>query len=106
ETHTVWTEGLSQFSGPSLATLLDRVGAGDGNLQLSALNDYSVEVLRSMIGETAPIIANRMNGKEFSRRDKGPLWVVFPYDSSDDFRTENTYIASVWQLSRITVLRA
>ena len=39
-----------------------------------------------------------------SIRDKGPLWVVYPYDSSADYRTEVIYSRSIWQLDRIEVV--
>jgi hypothetical protein len=46
-----------------------------------------------------------MNGAEMSIRDKGPLWIVYPYDASDDFRSEVVYSRSIWQLDRIEVIR-
>jgi len=36
-------------------------------------------------------------------REKGPLWIVFPYDESSEFRTDYVYSQSVWQLSRLDV---
>ncbi|MEN8840760.1 MAG: oxidoreductase [Octadecabacter sp.] len=105
ETRTIWTSGLQQFSGPSLADVLEHFGAGPGDLILGAINDYSVAVNRSLITSAAPIIANRIDGLPFSPRQKGPFWIIFPYDSSAEFRTEIIYAASVWQLSSITVLK-
>jgi hypothetical protein len=42
-----------------------------------------------------------MDGKTMSVRDKGPLWIIYPYDSSADYRTEVVYSRSIWQLDRI-----
>tara|TARA_R110000787_G_scaffold33079_7_gene86911 strand:+ start:3826 stop:4311 length:486 start_codon:yes stop_codon:yes gene_type:complete len=104
DTSTQWTKGFHRFSGPLLADLLSRYSAGPGDLRLAAINSYSVTVNRNLITQDAPIIANRMDGKPFSRRKKGPLWVIFPYDKSAKYQGELVFAASVWQLSQITVL--
>ncbi|MDP5360810.1 MAG: oxidoreductase, partial [Paracoccaceae bacterium] len=36
---------------------------------------------------------------------KGPLWVVYPYDMSADYRSEVIYYRSIWQLDRIEVVK-
>jgi len=40
-----------------------------------------------------------------SAREKGPVWLVYNYDSDPAFRTETVYSRSVWQLDRITISR-
>ena len=54
--------------------------------------------------DDVPIIAYEMNGKPMSRREKGPLWIVYPYDSAAKYRTELAHARSVWQLDRLDVL--
>lgn len=103
-TTTIWTDGPITFSGPSLASVLEEVGAGDADVSMVAVNDYKVDMPQSRIETNAPIIANRMNGKPFSIRDKGPLWVVFPFDSHERFQTEEIYSFSIWQLTQLRVL--
>lgn len=102
-TSTLWTEGEIEFSGPALLDVLDAAGlSGDWEaIRLTALNDYSVTMERSLIEPMAPIVANRMNGTPFSVRDKGPLWVMFPFDQDIRFRSESYFALSIWQLSRI-----
>ncbi|MGV6888427.1 oxidoreductase [Rhodophyticola sp. SM2404] len=104
ETSTLWTEGVLEFSGPSLKSVLASSGAGQGNIVMTAVNDYSVEMPQDIVSDELPIIANRMNGEPFSVRDKGPLWVVFPYDSDTELQQELIYSYSIWQLNRIEVL--
>ncbi|NKX43202.1 molybdopterin-dependent oxidoreductase [Roseicyclus persicicus] len=105
-TTTIWTEGEVEFSGPPLAEVLRAAGlaADVRRLRLTALNDYSVEIETDRIEAAAPIIANRIDGQPFSVRDKGPLWLVFPYDSDARFRSESVFAVSVWQLRRIEAL--
>jgi len=102
-TGTIWSEGVSTFSGPSLKSVLDAVGAGPGDLQLVAANNYKVSLPRDAIDGKYPIIANRIDGKAFGIRDKGPLWVVFPYDSEPRFQSELIYAYSIWQLTQIQI---
>jgi hypothetical protein len=103
ETHTIWTEGPQRFEGVSLATLLERLGAQGAVIAASALNDYTVEIPMSDAVADGPILAYRQNGAELSVRDKGPLWLVYPYDSDPSYQTEVIYARSIWQLARIEV---
>ena len=38
-----------------------------------------------------------------SLRDKGPLWVVFPYDASEEFRRDEIYAQSIWQVDSFLI---
>lgn len=103
-TTTVWTEGEMTFSGPSLSGLLGTLGVSDGDVKMTAVNNYKVRVPRAAIEANAPIIANRIDGKEFGVRQKGPLWLVYPYDAEERFRSETIFSYSIWQLTSIHVL--
>lgn len=104
ETETIWTEGGVTFSGPSLKSVLEHAEMVFSNVELYAINDYNVVLPPEKIEDGAPIIANRINGEPFSVRDKGPLWVVFPYDDVSKYNTEEYFSLSVWQLNRLNVL--
>lgn len=104
ETTTIWTEGTNTFEGVSLKALAEAAGIEGGTLRATAINDYAVEIPFEDAVEVGPIVAYRMNGAEMSVRDKGPLWIVYPYDSSADYRTEVIYSRSIWQLDRIVVV--
>ena len=103
-TTTIWTKGKLKFSGVSLRALLDAVGAKGTKLRLIALNDYSVEmpVTDAIVG--GPILASRLDGRTLAVRDKGPLWLVYPYDDNSAYRSEVIYSRSVWQLKAIEVI--
>jgi hypothetical protein len=103
ETTTIWTEGMQTFEGVELVDLLSAVGAEGGNLRAIALNDYAVDIPISDAVEGGPIVAYLRNGEVMSVRDKGPLWVIYPFDSSPDYQTELVYARSIWQLDRIEV---
>lgn len=101
ETSTIWTEGVMEFSGPPLSAVLEMLEAEAGSVTAFALNDYNVALEPDTIFQSFPIIATRINGQPFSVREKGPLWLVYPYDSSKTYRTEVIYSQSIWQLDRL-----
>ncbi|ROU04418.1 oxidoreductase [Histidinibacterium lentulum] len=104
ETTTIWTDGLQTFEGVELADLMALVGADGSALRAVALNDYAVDIPIEDAVEGAALVAYLRNGAPMSLRDKGPLWIVYPYDSSPEFQTEQIYSRSIWQLARIEVL--
>ncbi len=104
ETTTIWTTGQQAFEGIALSDLMSAVGAKGTSLRATALNDYAVEIPLDAVTDGAALLAYRMNGVELSPRDKGPIWVVYPYDKGNDFQTEVIYSRSIWQLDRIEVL--
>ena len=104
-TNTPWTEGERTFTGASLAALVTVLKIEDGTLAATAINDYAIEIPVSDAVDGGPIVAYEMDGQPMSVRDKGPLWIVYPYDANEDYRSELTYSRSIWQLDRIVVTR-
>ena len=104
ETETNWTEGKRTFTGVQLSDLIPVVGVSGTLLLATALNDYTVEIPVSDAKPGGPIIAYAIDGEPMSVRGKGPLWIVYPYDSSAEYRTETIYARSIWQLDRIEVV--
>lgn len=102
-TSTIWTEGTLTFSGPPLAAVLDAAGATGTRIVARAVNDYAVEIPLAEIDARYPILATRINGETFSVRDKGPIWIVYPYDAAPAWRTEVNFGRSVWQLAVLTL---
>ncbi|QBF30833.1 molybdopterin-dependent oxidoreductase [Thalassococcus sp. S3] len=104
ETSTIWTEGVQRFTGVSLSDLLAHVGVEGGTLRAIAINDYAVEIPVSDAEAGGPIIAYLHNGREMSVRNKGPLWIVYPFDGDARYKTEEYYARSIWQLAAIEVI--
>lgn len=100
-TSTIWTTEPTRFSGPSLSAVMETSGLIAEVLTLRAANDYSITMNTSMLEENAPIVATRINGKTFGLRERGPLWVVFPYDAASRYRSEHTFASSIWQLTDV-----
>jgi len=105
ETSTIWTEGVTSFVGVPLSVLLEQVEAEGATIRAMAINDYAVEIPRDTISSQDPIVAYEMDGAAMSRRQKGPLWIVYPYDSDTRYQTEVIYSRSIWQLDRLEIVK-
>jgi hypothetical protein len=103
KTTTPWTEGEQSFTGVPLEALMQAVGVAGGTLTAKAINDYAIEIPVSDAVADGPIIAYLQNGDPMSVREKGPLWVVYPYDLKEDYQAEVIYSRSIWQLTNIDV---
>ncbi|MEP1932492.1 MAG: oxidoreductase [Paracoccaceae bacterium] len=103
-TKTIWTDGITTFSGVPLKVLLNHFDANGETVEMVALNDYAVTMPFADLEDDAPIVATRMNGELMSVRDKGPFWVVYPYDLDARYQNETVYSRSIWQLNRLKVM--
>lgn len=102
-TTTPWHDGAVRFEGVSLKGLLEHAGASGTEVVVSALNDYSATIPMKDLAEFDPILALKLNGKYMEIEDKGPLFVIYPYDSDKRLQSEIYYSRSVWQASKIVV---
>lgn len=103
ETTTPWTDGVQRFTGVSLHNLLQVLDVTEGSLKATAINDYAIDIPVSDSVEGGPILAYLQNGEPMSVRDKGPLWLVYPYDLNEAYQAEVIYSRSIWQLVRLDV---
>lgn len=103
-TSTIWTQGKHKFSGVALADLIKAIGAKGSKLKATALNNYSVEIPISDAVAGGPVLAYKIDGERLSVREKGPLWLVYPYDDNVAYKTETIYSRSIWQLERLEVV--
>ncbi len=102
-TKTVWTEGPHEFKGVALKTLLESTGTKGTAVKARALNAYVATIPLDEVAADAPIVATRIDGEHFPRREKGPLWIVYPYDRDASYQTETAYGRSIWQLESLHV---
>lgn len=100
-TSTPWTDGVQKFRGVSFKELLAVYDVGSDTVSVSALNDYSVMVPTSVLREDGAILAYHLNDAEMSIREKGPFWVIFPYDTDVRFQTDTYWSYSVWQVKSV-----
>jgi hypothetical protein len=102
-TRTPWHAGVQSFTGPLLRDVLAQAGAGGQKLIAVALNDYRCEIPAEDATRFPVIVARLNNGEPMRVRDKGPLFIVYPYDSDAQLRSDRYYSRSAWQLRSLLV---
>jgi hypothetical protein len=102
-TMTPWYDHVVEFEGVSMKALMDYVGAQGSEVTAIALNDYRSVIPMSDFETYDVILAMKRDGEIMPIRDKGPLFVVYPYDSDPDLKSERYYSRSVWQVKELEV---
>lgn len=102
-TDTPWTDGVIVFEGVLLRDLLASVKSSGQELIATALNDYSVTIPIEDIVQNDVIVAYKQNGKLMSIRDKGPLWIIYPWRDKPKLKSELNLARSIWQIDSIHV---
>jgi len=103
-TRTPWFAKARRFTGPLLRDVLAAAGAQGTLLRLVALNDYRVDMPFEDCQRHDVIVARLLDGQPMAVRDKGPLFVVYPFDAQPELRSATYYTRSAWQLRSIDVL--
>jgi hypothetical protein len=103
-TSTPWWAQARQFTGPLLRDVLAAAGAHGTVLRAKALNDYRVDIPFEDAQRHDVIIARLLDGKPMAVRDKGPLFIIYPFDASPELRNTVYFSRSAWQLRTIEVL--
>ena len=102
-TATPWYDGLHKFEGVPLAKLLDAVGASGDHIVATALNDYVTDIPAEDARKFGVILALKRDGEYMPVSDKGPIFIVYPFDSNPELKAQVYYKRSAWQVARIEV---
>ena len=98
-----WLEADLEFSGVLVTDLLTATGAAADatSLQITALDDYQVDISIADAKRWPIMLATRTGGAPMTIEDKGPMRIVFPADPSiDALKTKDLWI---WQIKTIEV---
>jgi hypothetical protein len=105
-TTTPWTKGTQKFegvTGAQIVAALEAKGAKPDAESVLAVanNDYSIVVPYEVFAQPTTLIAFSQNGAAMPVRDKGPFWIVFPYDQDAKFLSSSYQSYSIWGLERL-----
>jgi len=100
---TPWYKAPVAFTGPLLRDVLALAGAQGTQLTAVALNDYKVELPFDDVRRWDVVLARLLDGKPMATRDKGPLFIIYPFHESAELRSERYYARCAWQLRRLIV---
>ena len=102
-TSTPWFDRPVKFTGPLLADVLAAVKASGSNVSAVAINDYRITIPAADAAKFQVIVARLIDDKPIPVREKGPLFVVYPFDSSAELRSSTYYERSIWQLKALDI---
>ena len=102
-TSTPWFDKPVKFTGPLLADVLAAVKASGSTVSAVAINDYKISIPLNDTSKYKVIVARLMDDKPMPVREKGPLFVVYPFDSAAELRTSTYYERSIWQLKALDI---
>ncbi|SLN57405.1 molybdopterin-dependent oxidoreductase [Oceanibacterium hippocampi] len=102
-TATPWTDGRHVYSGVLLRDLVARLGATGTRLRATAYNDYVVEIPLEDIESYDVLLAVCVDDEPLSLRNKGPFWIIYPWDDHPELRLNLYHARAVWQLKELVV---
>lgn len=103
KTSTPWFDNEVEFEGALMTELMKLVQADGKEVVVTALNDYQAPVPIADFAAHGTILAYKRDGEYMPVSDKGPLFIIYPYDSDPELNTQKYYSRSVWQIRRFTV---
>ncbi|MDZ7862393.1 molybdopterin-dependent oxidoreductase [Acidovorax sp.] len=96
--------GKSRWRGVSLRQLVALLGGNERHqIELTAMNDYSVRIPWSDLVEYDPILAYRRDQQPINIRDKGPLILIYPFDRHPRLQKQDYVNRTIWQVNALSV---
>lgn len=102
-TTTNWTDGVQEFEGVRASDIMEAVGTYGSHIIATALNDYVVEIPISDFKKFGVVFALKMNGKTLTRRDKGPIWPIYPRDDFPELQNRAADKKWIYMLYKMEV---
>ena len=104
QARTPWFSQVRKFTGPLLRDVLGAAGSQGSQLHAVALNDYRVEIPAEDAQRFDVIVARLLDDKPMAVRDKGPLFIIYPFDDRAALRNAVYFSRCAWQLKAIEVV--
>jgi hypothetical protein len=103
ETATPWYNRPVRFDGVRMQRLMQVVGASGTSVTAVALNNYTTDIPSTDFERYGVLLAMRRDGVDMPVSDKGPLFIVYPYDSEPELKSQLFYGRSAWQVAELVV---
>jgi hypothetical protein len=102
-TKTPWDKQPIKFTGPLLRDVLAAAKASGTTIYALALNDYKTAIPLEDAQRYDMIVAHRMNDALIPVSTKGPLFIVYPFDTKAELQSSRFYGRSAWQLKSMNI---
>lgn len=103
-TRTPWYDAPVLFEGVLMRRLLQAVDASGKTLVVTALNDYTTQIPITDFTRYDVLLALKRDGAYLPVSDKGPLFIVYPYDTDPQLQRQTYYSRSAWQVAEMQVV--
>lgn len=103
ETTTPWYNRPVRFDAVRMQHLMQAVGASGTFVTAVALNNYATDIPLTDFGRYGVLLAMKRDGVDMPVSDKGPLFIVYPYDSEPELKSQMLYSRSAWQVAELIV---
>ena len=100
---TPWYPKARKFTGPLLRDVLALAGARGSSIEAYALNDYRVSIPMEDVLRHQVVLARLMDDQPMPIRDKGPLFIIYPFDEDRRLRSSIYYSRCAWQLKALEI---
>lgn len=101
-TRTRFTDGVATFVGPLARDAIAAVPRGNATkVHLVAVNDYSYDIPIEDLTDFNVVLAPQTDGVRLSRRDRGPIWLMYPLDDHPGLHDAKYNLRLVRQLTRM-----
>lgn len=96
--------GRHDWQGIPVSAVLEAAKAQHySRLRVTALDGYEVYIPVSDLTSFNPILAYRKDSQYIGILDKGPLFLIYPFDSSPKLQTMEYINRTIWQVSAIVL---
>jgi len=102
-TQTPWYKNPVTFTGPLLRDVLAAAKVQGALMYAVAVDEYRAQIPFSDCLQFDMILAHQIDGQALTPKNKGPLFVVYPYDSKPELQSIRYYERSIWQLKSLRV---
>lgn len=103
KTTTPWSQVAMTFEGVSMQSLMDAVGAKGTYIVAHELNYETAEIPMGDLERFHPILALKRDGYYMPVSDKGPLLIIYPFDSDRQLKNYVYYDRAVWGIEKFVV---
>jgi hypothetical protein len=97
-----FTDTPVAYSGPLARDVLELLALdGLSTVRFTAANDYFIDVPTQDLHRYDVVLAMEADGTRLSRRDKGPLWLMYPLSDNPELLGPIYNARLIWQVVRV-----
>ena len=101
-TENEFSNGLVAYRGPLARDVLNQLSLMEfESVRFIAANDYFVEIPTEDFRRYDVILAMEADGAPLARRDKGPIWLMYPISDQEELGDPIYIHRLIWQVVRI-----